>query len=88
MPPPQDAPSPTPSVAGKRARGSAGPGGGPARTKRRKGDGSTPAPDSGAEGTRKPVNFGVGMVKGREEEWSEPADVKTKVSPDGHEVER
>ncbi|BEJ17880.1 hypothetical protein CspHIS471_0701480 [Cutaneotrichosporon sp. HIS471] len=78
--PPQDAPSPTPSVAGKRGRGSTGPSA--PRNKRRKGDGTgTPAPDSGAEGnTRKPVNFGVGMVKGREEEWSEPADVKTKIN--------
>ncbi|CAK9782512.1 hypothetical protein CC85DRAFT_266482 [Cutaneotrichosporon oleaginosum] len=79
--PPQDAPSPTPSVAGKRARGSAGPAA--PRNKRRKGDGTgTPAPDSGPEGPSrsKPVNFALGMVKGREEEWSEPADVKTKIN--------
>lgn len=28
------------------------------------------------------MSFGVGMVKGREDEWSEPADIKTKVGTD------
>lgn len=52
-------------------------GGGSRNTKRRKADDSN---DSGTEkGGARPA-FGVGMVKGREDEWSEPADVKTKVS--------
>ncbi|RSH83458.1 uncharacterized protein EHS24_007143 [Apiotrichum porosum] len=82
MPPP-DAPSPTPSNAtgGKRARSTASvaPAAQPAaRTKRRKPEDSNP--DSGAEGQRRPMSFGVGMVKGREDEWSEPADIKTKIN--------
>lgn len=78
---PVDAPSPTPSnpnpTAPKRARTNAA--NAAARNKRaRKAEGSM-GPDSGAEGSRRPMSFGVGMVKGREEEWSEPADIKTKV---------
>ncbi|WWD19034.1 hypothetical protein CI109_103492 [Kwoniella shandongensis] len=46
------------------------------RTKRRK-----PEESVGPESTRGggAMNFGVGMVKGREEEWGEPGEVKTKV---------
>lgn len=61
-----------------------------ARSKRRKaeegGGGGDDAdglggPAGGVGGRAKqPVNFGVGMVKGREDEWGEPADVITKVS--------
>lgn len=36
--------------------------------------------DSGPGKGKQPVTFGVGMVKGREDEWGEPADVQTKVS--------
>lgn len=55
----------------RRANGS---GTGASRSKRRKNEDSN---DSGTEAKR--PAFGVGMVKGREDEWSEPADVKTKV---------
>jgi hypothetical protein len=79
-----DAPSPTPSnitsTAGiKRPRPSANPvAAGPSRTKRRK-------PEDGIDDdvpsrSKQPVNFGVGMVKGKEDEWGEPADVSTKVT--------
>ncbi|TXT13800.1 hypothetical protein VHUM_01167 [Vanrija humicola] len=58
-----------------------GAGSNAARTKRKKPEGSV-GPDSGTSDTRdrRPVSFGVGMVKGREGEWSEPADVKTKIN--------
>ena len=75
---PLDAPSPTPSAVGiKRPRPSATVlSAGPSRTKRRK-------PEDGGDDdggrSRQPVNFGVGMVKGKEDEWGEPADVTTKV---------
>lgn len=72
---PADAPSPTPSTMPPPKRRANG--GGSRNTKRRKADDSN---DSGTEkGGARPA-FGVGMVKGREDEWSEPADVKTKVS--------
>lgn len=61
-----------------------------ARSKRRKaeegGGGGDDADGTGGGATgaggraKQPVNFGVGMVKGREDEWGEPADVITKVS--------
>lgn len=75
---PPDAPSPTPSTMPPPKRRANG--GGSRNTKRRKAEDSN---DSGTEkggaGAARPA-FGVGMVKGREDEWSEPADVKTKVS--------
>lgn len=86
---PLDAPSPTPSTLPasgvKRPRPSAaggGAAGASSRTKRRKAEDGTDADETGAGGGRgkNPVNFGVGMVKGREDEWGEPADVVTKVS--------
>ncbi|KAL1411312.1 hypothetical protein Q8F55_002263 [Vanrija albida] len=95
-PPPVDAPSPTPSNMpppnAKRPRnagtpslpaaaGGNGGGSNAARTKRKKPEGSV-GPESTTSDTRdrRPVSFGVGMVKGREGEWSEPADVKTKIN--------
>ena len=77
-----DAPSPTPSQMPpppnlKRPRQSANAGGG-GRTKRRKPEDSA-GPDSGTEKRGGAVNFGVGMVKGREEEYGEPQDIVTKV---------
>lgn len=65
----------------------------PARAKRRKADlddgdnaseggrGRTGAAAAGGSGSAGgPVNFSVGMVKGREDEFGEPTDVVTKVS--------
>jgi hypothetical protein len=73
---PTDAPSPTPSTTAgpKRARATGG-------TKRKKPEGSA-APDAP---DAKVARFGVGMVKGREEEWVEPGDVRTKVGVVGGE---
>lgn len=56
-------------------------GGGSRNAKRRKADDSNDSgTEKGAAGAAGRPAFGVGMVKGREDEWSEPADVKTKVS--------
>jgi hypothetical protein len=51
------------------------------RAKRRKRADSAGMEEAGMERDKsgKPVPFGLGMVKGREEEWGEPADIKTKV---------
>ncbi|KAK8854818.1 hypothetical protein IAR55_003557 [Kwoniella newhampshirensis] len=87
MPPPNSK-RPRPSAASTAAAaGGGGAGPGP-RTKRRKPEGSL-GPDGdagggsrggrGGNGSGNAMNFGVGMVKGREEEWGEPGDVKTKV---------
>jgi hypothetical protein len=50
-----------------------------ARAKRRKPEDSTS--QEAANGVKGALNFGVGMVKGREDEYGEPADVQTKVNP-------
>lgn len=64
----------------------------PARAKRRKADlddgdnaseggkGRAGAVAGGSGSAGGPVNFSVGMVKGREDEFGEPTDVVTKVS--------
>ncbi|KAK4689517.1 hypothetical protein P7C73_g595, partial [Tremellales sp. Uapishka_1] len=54
---------------------------GPPRAKRRKPEDVTSELGTGErDKSGKPVPFGVGMVKGREEEWGEPADIKTKIN--------
>lgn len=54
----------------------------PPRAKWRKAEGSADQESAVGDWEKggRSMNFGVGMVKGREEEWGEPRDVQTKVS--------
>lgn len=52
------------------------------RAKRRKPEDTTEREIAGGERDKlgRSMNFGMGMVRGREEEWGEPGDIQTKVS--------
>lgn len=61
-----------------RAAGSSHPSSAARSNKRKKADAPSGANSEGENARQRPA-FGVGMVKGREDEWTEPGDVKTKV---------